>query len=162
MAVGRKSRLRVLRGYDVPEEGRGRAILLSLIRVFGRMNDATTRLVKQHDLTLPHFEVLLCLKSGEGISQQELSERLLLTKGNICIIVQKMESSGLIERRSDPTDQRSHRLYLADSGRRLLAGVMPAHHALTGRILSGLSQADQKTLHELLSRIDQTFDDLEL
>jgi DNA-binding MarR family transcriptional regulator len=162
MTVGRKSRLRVLRGYDVPEEGRGRAVLLTLIRVFGRMNEATARLVKQHDLTLPHFEVLLCLKAGEGISQQELSERLLLTKGNICIIMQKMESSGLIERRPDPTDQRFHRLYLTDTGRRLLAKVMPDHHALMGKILSGLSQAEQKTLHELLSRIDQTFDDLEL
>ena len=162
MTAGRKSRLRVLRGYDVPEEGRGRAIVITLIRVFGRMNEATTRLAKEHGLTLPHFEVLLCLKSGEGISQQELSERLLLTKGNICIIMQKMEASGLIERRADPTDQRVHRLYLTDPGRRLLAGIMPEHHALTGQILSELSPAEQKTLHELLSRIDQTFDDLGL
>jgi DNA-binding MarR family transcriptional regulator len=162
MAVGRKSRLRVLRGYDVPEQGRGRAIVISLIRVFGRMNEATSRLVKQHDLTLPHFEVLLCLKSGEGISQQELSDRLLLTKGNICIIVQKMESCGLIARRPDPTDQRFHRLYLTDAGRRLLARVMPEHHALAGKILSGLNAAEQKTLYELLTRVDQTFDDLDL
>jgi len=162
MTAGRKSRLRVLRGYDVPEEGRGRAALITLIRVFGRMNEATTRLAKQHDLTLPHFEVLLCLKSGEGISQQELSERLLLTKGNICIIMQKMEASGLIERRPDPTDQRFHRLYLTDAARHLLARVMPEHHALTGQFLGGLNPGEQKTLYELLSRIDQTFDDLGL
>ena len=44
----------------------------------------------------------------------------------------------------------------------MLAKVMPEHHALTGKVLSGLSHAEQKTLHELLTRIDQTFDDLEL
>jgi DNA-binding MarR family transcriptional regulator len=160
MASGRKTRLRVLRGYDVPLQERGRAALLTLIRVFGRFTEATTRLVKEYELTLPHFEVLLCLHSGEGISQQELSDRLLLTKGNICVIVQKMESSGLIERRSDATDQRFHRLYLTDRARRLMARVMPGHHDLLARMLAGLSMQEQKTLLELLSRIDNSLDEI--
>ena len=78
------------------------------------------------------------------------------------MIVQKLEVGGLIERRTDPTDQRYHWLYLTDGGRRLLAKVWPEHRALTSQILGGLSQAEQKTLHELLSRINQTFDDLEM
>ena len=162
MSAGRKTRLRVLRSYETADGQHGHAALLTLIRVFGRMNNAMTQLVKQYDLTLPHFEVLLSLRAGEGISQQDLSEQLLLTKGNICVILQKMESSSLIERRVDPTDQRVHRLYLTDDGRKLLARTMPEHHALNGRILSALSSKEQKTLHELLSRIHQTFDDLEL
>ena len=162
MSPGRKTRLRVLRGFDTPDNQHGPAALRTLIRVFGRMNDATTRLVKQHDLTLPHFEVLLCLKRGEGISQQDLSEQLLLTKGNICIIMQKMESSGLIERRVDPTDQRFHCLYLTDDGRQMLARMMPGHHALLIKIMSALNPTEQKTFYDLLTRIDQNFDDLEL
>ena len=162
MTAGRKTRLRVLRSDDAPHDQQGHEALRTLIRLFGRMNDATTRMVKQHDLTLPHFEVLLSLKAGEGISQQDLSEQLLLTKGNICVILQKMESSGLIDRRTDPTDQRFHRLYLTDAGRILLAKTMPEHRALRGKILSALSLSEQKTLHQLLLRLDQTFDDLEL
>jgi DNA-binding MarR family transcriptional regulator len=162
MTTGGKRRLRVLRGYDVPPDGHGHAALIALIRVNARVQEAAARMVKEQvGLTLPHFDVLLTLRMGEGISQQDVSDRLLVTKGNICVIMQKLEAAGLIERRSDPTDQRFLRLYLTDAGRRVLAKVYPEHRALTTQIFSGLTQAEQKTLHELLNRVDQTFDDLE-
>ena len=159
--VGRKTRLRVLRGYDVPPQERGRAIILTLLRVFGRWSEEAAGVVKPFGLTLPHFDVLMCLNLGEGISQQDLSEQLLLTKGNISITLQKMESAGLIERRTDPADQRFHRLYLTDAGRCLIAKAIPQHVALAGRVLGGMSAAEQKTLYDLLCRLDQAFDDLE-
>jgi MarR family transcriptional regulator, organic hydroperoxide resistance regulator len=161
MAEGRKRRLRVLRGYDGPPEGYGHAAVVSLVRVHGRMTDAMARVVKEHGVTLPHFDVLLTLRHGEGISQQDLSERMLMTKGNVCVMAQKLELAGLIERRSDPTDQRFHRLYLTDAGRRVLAKVFPEHKTFVARMLSTLSLAEQRTLHELLNRVDQTLDDLE-
>jgi DNA-binding MarR family transcriptional regulator len=126
------------------------------------MQDAMGRVVKEHGLTLPHFDVLLTLKNGEGISQQDLSERLLVTKGNICVIAQKLELAGLIERRSDPTDQRFHRLYLTDAGRRVVAKVYPEARAFHVKLLSALSLHEQRTLGELLNRVEQTLDDLEL
>ncbi len=131
------------------------------MRVFTRWTDAVANGLKKHGLTLPHFEVLMCLRTGEGISQQELSERLMLSKGNICIILQKMESSGLVERRVDPVDQRFHRLYMTDEGHRLIARVMPGHRDLAQQILGSLGGTEKKTLYELLSRVDQAFDDLE-
>src|SRR5262245_17579599 len=159
MGAGRKPKLRILSGHDVPAEHCGHAALTTLIRIFGRMTVRGTHLAKRHGLSLPHLEVLLCLNLGEGISQQDLAERLLLTKGNICVMVQKMEAAGLIERRSDPDDQRFHRLYLSPHGREKLCAILPDHHAMTGRMLRGLTLAEQKTLHELLCRVDDTFDD---
>src|ERR1700730_15052316 len=154
MEAGRKNKLRILSGHDVPAEQRGHAALTTLIRIFGRMTAKGAQMAKRHGLSLPHLEVLLCLKLGEGISQQDLAERLLLTKGNICVMVQKMEAAGLIERRSDPDDQRFHRLYLAPSGREKLCTILPEHVAMTDRMLNGLTLVEQKTLHELLCRVD--------
>jgi DNA-binding MarR family transcriptional regulator len=151
--------MRVLSGHDVPAEQRGHAALMTLIRIFGRMTARGAELAKRHGLTLPHLEVLLCLNHGEGISQQDLAERLLLTKGNICVMVQKMEAAALIERRSDPDDQRFHRLYLTPASREKLCEILPEHVAMTGRVLKGLTPAEQKTLHELLCRVDDTFNE---
>src|SRR5882724_3825345 len=159
MEAGRKNKLRILSGHDVPAEQCGHAALITLIRIFGRMTARGSLMAKRHGLSLPHFEVLLCLNHGEGISQQDLAERLLLTKGNICVMVQKMEAAGLIERRSDPDDQRFHRLYMTLAGREKLCAALPDHHAVTGRMLRGLTLAEQKTLHELLCRVDDNFDD---
>ena len=125
MAPGRKPQLRVLRGFDVPAEGRGVAAMIAAVRIVGLMNDVIARLVKPHGLTSAHFDVLMTLKAGEGISQQELSERLLMTKGNACVTVQKMEVLGLVERRADPTDQRFQRP-LHDRCRPQAAGQSPA------------------------------------
>jgi DNA-binding MarR family transcriptional regulator len=161
MKSARHTKLRVLRGHDAPPGGPARAVMLTLVRVFSRWTNLSGDLLKRHGLTLPHFEVLMTLSSGEGISQQDLTGRLLLTKGNICIIVQKMEAAGLIDRRTDPVDQRFHRLYLTDLGRRLIANVIPEHHELGTRLFSRFSQADQKTLYELLVRVEQGLDDLE-
>lgn len=161
MTVGRKTKLRILSGYDVPAERRGQAALITLMRVFNRMTAQATQMVKTHGLSLPHFEVLLCLDVGEGLSQQDLVERMLLTKGNICVMMQKMEARGLIERQSDPLDQRFQRLYLTKAGRQLLAAVKPEHVGLMRSMLKGLSFTEQRTLHELLCRIDDTFDEID-
>lgn len=159
MEPGRKTRLRILSGHGVPAEQQGHAALRTLMRIFGRMTARATEMAKRHGLTLSHLEVLLCLNQGEGISQQDLAERLLVTKGNICVIVQKLESAALIERRSDPDDQRFHRLYLTPGGKQKLSEFLPERVAMTGRMLKALTQDEQKTLHELLCRIDDTFDE---
>ena len=154
MEPGRKNKLRILSGHDVPDEHRGRAALMMLIRVFDRLTANGGELAKRHGLTLSHLEVLLCLHREEGLSQQDLAERLLLTKGNICVIVQKLEAAGLIERKTDPEDQRFLRIGLAEAGRAKLREIMPVHVGLHRRALKYLSLAEQKTLHELLCRMD--------
>jgi DNA-binding MarR family transcriptional regulator len=161
MPNGRNRRLRVLRTYEGPPDGYAHAAMISLARVQARFYEGLNHLCKEHGVTLPHFDVLLTLRTGEGISQQELSERLLVTKGNVCVIAQKLAAAGLIERRSDPADQRFHRLYLTDAGRRMLSKIYPVHRAFMMQVLAGLSLTEQRTLHELLNRVDQTLDDIE-
>ncbi len=159
MEAGRKTRLRILNNHDIPVGDPGHAALIKLIRVFNRLTAQATQVTRRHGLPLPHFEVLLCLSHGEGISQQDMAERLLLTKGNICVMMQKMEAAGLIERRSDPDDQRFHRIYMTAAGREALGTILPEHAAQTGRALRRLTPDEQKVLYELLCRIDDTFDE---
>ena len=116
MEPGRKTRLRVLRGHD--DGNPGHSSVLAMVRIVRSFTDAHSRVARENELNLPRLEVLLCLqKDGEGISQQELSERLLVTKGNVCMTLQAMEGEGLVERRLDAEDQRAHRLYLTNAGR---------------------------------------------
>ena len=158
MGPGRKTRLRVLRGYD--EGDPGHSAVLAMIRIVRSFTDEQTKIAREHDLNLPRLEVLLCLRAGEGITQQELSERLLVTKGNVSMTLQAMEGEDLVERRADAEDQRAHRLYLTNAGRQRLARIRPALQALTARMLGFLSSDEQRTLRRLLGRIEQSFDDI--
>ena len=159
MPSGRKTRLRVLHGYGTPADGRGAAALVLLVRVVGRMTRGLAEAVRPHGLTVAQFEVLIGLHNGEGVSQQDLADRLLVTKGNVCTTVQKMEAEGMVDRRPDPTDQRVQRLYLTADGRRRLAAVMPAHNALLGRVAGCLTRAEQATFYDMAARVEQAFDD---
>jgi DNA-binding MarR family transcriptional regulator len=157
MEPGRKTRLRVLHGHD--EDIQGCSGMLAMVRIVRSFTEATARVAREQDLNLPRLEVLLCLSDGEGISQQELSERLLVTKGNVCMTLQAMEAEGLVERRTDAADQRAHRLYMTNAGRQRLAKTKPAREALMARTLGVLSSDEYRTLRKLLGRIDQTFDE---
>src|SRR6202011_5285604 len=87
---------------------------LRLVRVFQKVNRASTDSLRCRQLSPAQVDVLANVGSSEGISQQELADALLVTKGNVCQLLDKMETSGLLERRPD---KRVNRLFLTDQGR---------------------------------------------
>jgi len=103
-------------------------------------------------LSLSQFDVLATLYHGEGITQQELAERLLVTKGNIVGLLDRV--CAWVERRPDPNDRRANRLYLTPAGRKLMAKVLPGHLAAVREVMGGLSAAELEALNDLLSRLE--------
>ena len=107
-----------------------------------------------HGISLPQFDVLATLWHGEGISQQELAERLLVTKGNIVGILDRTSAAGWVERRPDPEDRRANRLYLTDAGRKLLEAAWPGQTAFMKKVFGRLTPGELRLLFELLERLE--------
>src|SRR5690348_8286526 len=103
---------------------------LHLSRVYNKIQHRSAELQRDYNLTPAQFDVLAHLSVAEAISQQLLADRLLVTKGNVCGIIDRMEERGLVERRPDPEDRRANRLYLTLAGRRLAAEAVPAQERL--------------------------------
>ncbi|HEX8259968.1 MAG TPA: MarR family transcriptional regulator [Rubrobacteraceae bacterium] len=125
---------------------------LRLLRVSQKVERDLARQLKLCGLNNAQFDVLAHVGAAEGITQQELADSLLVTKGNVAQLLGRMERRGLIERRSQG---RTNRLFLTDEGRRTFTEVVPAHEALIDDRLSVLSEEDQKLLFELLRRLDR-------
>src|SRR5678815_1161324 len=132
-----------------PDEVRLRA-WVQLARVFYRVQKRIVLALGRHDVTLPQFDVLATLRFSEGVTQQELAERLLVTKGNVCGVLDRLEALGWVERRPDPKDARANRLHLTAAGRRKIGAVLPEHDALVLRAMRECSDADVKSLRRLL------------
>src|SRR5215216_4913387 len=136
-------------------EGRPRAAgllaWLRLVRVFQRVDRVSSEALRCHGLSSAQLDVLARVGASEGISQQRLADALLVTKGNICQLLDKMQASELLERRPGG---RVNRLFLTQKGRRLFDDVVPEHDELIVRLLSVLSDDELHTLLNLLRRVD--------
>jgi len=128
---------------------------LRLMRVHQKVNRASGEQLKGWDLSLAQFDVLAHVGATEGISQQELADSLLVTKGNVCQLLDRMEGRGLILRRQEG---RAKRLFLTEEGRKLFEEAVPAQQAMIAERFSVLSEEEQSQLYELLRKFDRALD----
>jgi DNA-binding MarR family transcriptional regulator len=124
---------------------------LRLVRVFQKIEQRTSRGLRCSDLTLAHFDVLMHIGAAEGITQQELADSLLVTKGNVCQVLGRMQEAGLIARRQEG---RANRLFLTDRGRQVFHEAGPAHEQRVAECFAALSKSEQRELLSLLRRLD--------
>jgi len=136
-------------------------VVTTLLRFHNRLERRMAEALGDHGLTLPQFDVLATLWHGEGITQQELAERLLVTKGNVVGLIDRVSTAGWVERRPDPEDRRANRLYLTDAGRKLLAEAWPSQIALNQKIFGTLTEGELRLMHELLVRLEYASRDCE-
>jgi len=138
-------------------EGRPRAAglmaWLRLVRVFQRVDRVSSEALRCHGLSSAQLDVLARVGSSEGISQQRLADALLVTKGNICQLLDKMQASELLERRPEG---RINRLFLTAKGRRIYDEVVPAHDQLIEDVMGTLDEDDRHTLLRLLRQLDHS------
>ena len=125
------------------------------MRVYHKVDRATAERLKGWGLSVAQFDVLARVGAAEGTTQQELADSLLVSKGNVCQLLGKMEGRGLILR---VQEGRANRLFLTGEGRRLFESVVPAHEAAIAERFSVLSEPDQAQLHELLRKFDSALE----
>jgi DNA-binding MarR family transcriptional regulator len=128
---------------------------LRLMRVYHKVHRRSAERLKGWGLSVAQFDVLAHVGAAEGITQQELADLLLVSKGNVCQLLGKMEGRGLISRRHEG---RTNRLFLTDKGRRLFEDVVPVHEAAIAERFSVLPEADQARLHKLLRKFDRALE----
>ena len=125
---------------------------LRLARVYQKIDRRSIEHLRDFDLSLAQFDVLNHVGAAEGLTQQELANSLLVTKGNVCQLLERIERAGLIERRPEG---RANRLFLTAAGRQRLTEAQPAQEALIERAIAPLNADEQRTLLDLLRKLDR-------
>ncbi|WP_246812149.1 MarR family winged helix-turn-helix transcriptional regulator [Microvirga sp.] len=125
-------------------------IWFRIIRLNRRATNAVAAELKALGLSIPQFDLLSTLTEREGSSQQELAERLYVTKGNVSGLLDRMVEAGLVERRAIPGDRRSNALYLTAKGRDLANQGIAAQRSYVMRTLGMLPRQDLVELERLV------------
>lgn len=138
----------------VPSSAAGAAdplrVWFRLVRLHRRAASAIASELKEINLSIPQFDLISTLTEREGLSQQELAERLYVTKGNVSGLVDRMVEGGLVERRPIPGDRRPNALYLTPKGRELAEKGIALQKAYVARTLGTLDPHDLNDLERIV------------
>lgn len=125
---------------------------LRLARVFQKVDQASADHLRHWDLSVAQFDVLAHVGASEGLTQQELADALLVTKGNVCQLLNRMERDGLIDR---VAEGRTNHIFLTCKGRGIFNAAVPAHEQLIVQLFGALSTEEQVALLGTLRTLDR-------
>jgi DNA-binding MarR family transcriptional regulator len=111
---------------------------------------------RQHSLEPGWHDVLATLRRSGApyrLRPSEFTNALMLTSSGTTKRLDRLEQAGLITRAADPSDRRGTLITLTDAGRSLIDAVTEAHLENERRLLSALTDSEQRRLADLLRKL---------
>ena len=109
--------------------------------------------LKGSGLTIGQPKVLDYLKDHNGASQKDIALGCHIEPGTLPTLLNRMEETGLVERRMLNGNRRSFYIFLTELGERKLELVSAAFKELEYEAFRGISDTDRKTFMDLFFRI---------
>jgi DNA-binding MarR family transcriptional regulator len=116
-------------------------------------NEARRRLRASFDMSLSRFDLMAQLDATKvGLRMGDISNRLMVTTGNITGLTDELEADGLVERAPDPRSRRASLVRLTPKGRKLFRAAAKANAAWIAEFFSVLSKKDKKMMFEVFGQ----------
>src|SRR3984893_17589901 len=117
---------------------------------------------KSRGTTRAQWIVLFRLRQQEGLSQVDLADVLELQPISLVRLLDRLVEHGLLERRHDPKDRRTNRLFLTASGRQLVDDLDRLRDAIATDVLQEIPtnaiETSLQTLRDIKERIKRFAD----
>ncbi|MCK1492710.1 MarR family transcriptional regulator [Bradyrhizobium sp. 180] len=104
-------------------------------------------------LTPATYAIFVVIRDNPGVPPSSLASLLRLRLPNLIKILNELESSGFIKRNRSKSDRRAVELMLTPKGAKLIQEGARLTQPYNERMLAPLSDAEQRTLLDLLNRI---------
>lgn len=109
------------------------------------------RLREEFKTTLPRFDLMAQLdKSSAGMTVGEVSQRLMVSNGNVTAVVAGLLADGLVDKRAATQDRRVQVLTLTAQGRKAFKAMAERHEGWIAELFAGLDQPEIGQLFRLL------------
>ena len=113
-----------------------------------------SRLRLEFGITLPRFDLMAQLdRHPDGLRMGELSQRMMVTSGNVTGITNQLEQEGLVVRDPVPGDGRAYSVRLTPTGRRAFRRMAARHEGWIVELMAGLQEDERATMMAMLSTL---------
>ena len=146
----------------IPRDKEGLRLWLRIVSCSQMVEqEIRTMLREKYDTTLPRFELMAALdRVPDGLTMGELSGWLMVTKGNVTGIAERLSEDGYIKRTPTPTDRRSFCVTLTSKGRKHFKEIENAYEQLLDHLFAEVSLDDSDMFTGVLARVKQAVEDL--
>lgn len=125
----------------------------TLIQMCKAHRARTAELLADLDVHVGQEMILVALWQQDGVPMTQLAERLEVQPPTVSRMVQRMESTGLVERRSSDTDQRVSFVHVTEKGRAIQGDIEAVWSTIEQQMTQGLSGQERDALHQMLERV---------
>jgi DNA-binding MarR family transcriptional regulator len=105
------------------------------------------------DLTPTQLAMLARLSELRSVSQNRLGRKVGLDVATTKGVVDRLTARGLLQLDRDPSDRRRQLVSLTEEGWRMFRHAAPLGLKVSEETLAPLTQAEQRTLHRLLKKL---------
>lgn len=126
-------------------------LVYSVGLLWGKINSTLDEVLSEFNLNVSKFNILMIIKhvgGYDGIQQNEISKRLLVTASNITKLLDKLEKEGLITRNSKKDDKRVKLIRITDFASKLLDEAWIKYSEKIEFLTSNFNEKDTKKQKE--------------
>jgi DNA-binding MarR family transcriptional regulator len=117
------------------------------------MRSEFNRRVQDLELTQAQWRALSLMWRDPGMRQCELADILEMQPISVARLLDRLEASGWVERKADPSDRRASKLYLTERAEPIMAKLRKNGAETRAFALAGVSDKDRQTLSDILTRM---------
>ncbi len=105
------------------------------------------------DITVDQWLVMNVIKEKEGVSQQEIADRVFKDNASVTRIIELLSKKGFIKRHASKSDRRKMTLAITAKGRSLLDQATRVVKNYRKKALKGISDAELRRTRVVLDKI---------
>lgn len=128
-------------------------LVLDVSRLMSARFEDRTRSI---GVTRAQWSLIAALVRAEGCNQAQLAELMQITPISLGRLVDRMQKAGWIERRAEPQDRRSYRLFLTSKAHAIRPALRSLSNATQDEALADLAPADRAQLLASLETVRAT------
>ena len=122
-----------------------RQLIAQLIESSRLLRNYIDHRAKTRGTTRAQWIVLFRLRAQEGLSQVDLADVLELQPISLVRLLDRLVEHGLLERRHDPKDRRTNRLFLTERGRELVDDLDGLRDTIATDVMREIPEASIET-----------------
>lgn len=126
---------------------------ININRAVESINRRINKLIYDNGLTESQFGVLETLLHLGPMCQKDIARKLLVTSGNITMVIDNLEKRQLVKRERSSNDRRFIQIELTKNGKKLINTIFPEHVKAIEKEFSILTGKEQKSLRDMARKL---------